>query len=324
MVILRILEDKNIIFDSPVILNFNNVVKIIKAKVKGRISKWCSIILNPKDKVVRHYYVGICAIFKNEACYLTEWLEYHRTIGVEHFWLYNNFSGDDYKSVLEPYIQNDIVTLIEWPRKQGQVSAYEHCIKNFRFEAQWIGFIDLDEFVVPIKCNKINNYLKQYERKCGSIYIYWKMFGSSGKERRENGGLVIEDFVVCWEKLTAIGKSFWNTKYEYDFSHKTSLPHEVWTTEKGIHLPPINQFGNAIGSEINFVREYKVDIQINHYFSKTYEEYKKKYSRGDAIFKKNPRDYKYFRMHELHNISSNYAIYKYIIEVKKRIKKISE
>ena len=41
------------------------------------------------------YYSSICAIFKDEARFLREWLEYHRLIGIEHFYLYNNFSTDD-------------------------------------------------------------------------------------------------------------------------------------------------------------------------------------------------------------------------------------
>ena len=44
----------------------------------------------------KSYNVSACAIFQNEAPYLKEWIEYHRLIGVEHFYLYNNGSTDNY------------------------------------------------------------------------------------------------------------------------------------------------------------------------------------------------------------------------------------
>ncbi len=34
--------------------------------------------------------MSLCAIFKDEADYLREWIEFHRIVGVEHFYLYNN------------------------------------------------------------------------------------------------------------------------------------------------------------------------------------------------------------------------------------------
>lgn len=35
-------------------------------------------------------YLSICAIFKDEAPYLPEWIEFHRSVGVERFFLYDN------------------------------------------------------------------------------------------------------------------------------------------------------------------------------------------------------------------------------------------
>ena len=38
--------------------------------------------------------IAICAIFKDEAPYLLEWIAFHRMIGVDLFVLYNNGSND--------------------------------------------------------------------------------------------------------------------------------------------------------------------------------------------------------------------------------------
>ena len=41
-------------------------------------------------KYNKKYKISICGIFKNESCFLKEWIEYHEILGVEHFYLYNN------------------------------------------------------------------------------------------------------------------------------------------------------------------------------------------------------------------------------------------
>ena len=53
-------------------------------------------IYHPNEFVEKKYHVAVCAIFKNEALYLREWLEFNHLVGIEHFFLYNNFSDDDY------------------------------------------------------------------------------------------------------------------------------------------------------------------------------------------------------------------------------------
>ena len=45
------------------------------------------------------YEVAICLIFKNEAAYLKEWIEYHRLLGVERFYFYDNESNDNTKEI---------------------------------------------------------------------------------------------------------------------------------------------------------------------------------------------------------------------------------
>ena len=60
------------------------------------------------------YQLALCAIFKNEAPYLKEWIEFHKLVGVEHFYLYNNESDDNYLEVLKPYLETNQVDLIDW------------------------------------------------------------------------------------------------------------------------------------------------------------------------------------------------------------------
>lgn len=62
--------------------------------------------------------------------------------------------------ILDYYVKLGIVSIIDWPYVQAQISAYKDCIEKYRSESQWIGFIDIDEFIVPIKYNNIFDFLK--------------------------------------------------------------------------------------------------------------------------------------------------------------------
>lgn len=115
------------------------------------------------------YMFAICAIFRNEARYMREWIEYHLLIGVDHIFLYNNFSTDDFMPILQPYIEKGVVTLTEWPHEHGQMECYMHCSANFGKSCRWIAFIDLDEYICPHEATDIKEWIKRYEKYPGVI-----------------------------------------------------------------------------------------------------------------------------------------------------------
>lgn len=130
------------------------------------------------------FEVSICAIFQNEAPYLKEWIEFHRLLGVEHFWLYNNSSSDNYLEVVNPYVEKGIVELIDWPSPVSenwltyQREAYNDCISRSKARTRWLAVIDIDEFIVPVYANSLKELLKQYRGTPG-IQIRWQSFGTS-------------------------------------------------------------------------------------------------------------------------------------------------
>ncbi len=131
------------------------------------------------------YELVVCTIFRDDAKYLPEWIEFHHKQGVEHFYLYNNLSSDHPEKVLKNYIKKEIVTLIHWPYEHYaqedwnriQCAAYQHCTfknKNCR----WIAFLDTDEFLFCPDKTDLRVFLKDYA-EYGSISAYWRMYGTS-------------------------------------------------------------------------------------------------------------------------------------------------
>ena len=111
-----------------------DVVPIIKMCFYNTVCKAYIKMFGRNDRRNMKYKLSFCLIFKNEGPFLKEWLDYHIVVGVDHFYLYNNNSDDNFREVLEPYIKDGIVTLIEWPYDHSQFKAYKHCYDNFRSE----------------------------------------------------------------------------------------------------------------------------------------------------------------------------------------------
>ena len=81
------------------------------------------------DKDLFLYDLAVVAIMKNEAPYVKEWLDYHLAAGVNHFYIYDNESPDNFKEVLQPYIDAGIVTYKFYPGAGRQIEAYTEAFK---------------------------------------------------------------------------------------------------------------------------------------------------------------------------------------------------
>ena len=147
--------------------------------------------------------LSICAVFKNEAPYLREWVEFHRIVGVEQFFLYDNRSNDDWKFVMRPYVLDGIVKINDWSTAPGQLaelgwkcSAYQHFIDNHSKAPDWVAFIDCDEFLFSPLERNLSDVLSQ-EPFCeyGAIGVNWMCFGA-GTEVAFRPDPVMERFVL--------------------------------------------------------------------------------------------------------------------------------
>jgi hypothetical protein len=138
-------------------------------------------------------YLAVCAIYRNEAPYLREWVEFHRLVGVERFFLYDNRSTDDHRAQLAPYIAEGSVELRSWPEEPGQITAYADCLEANRDRARWIAFIDLDEFLFSPTLTPVPEILADYEQHPG-VVVNWAVFGSSGHKAPPEG-LVTENYL---------------------------------------------------------------------------------------------------------------------------------
>ena len=209
------------------------------------------------------YEFAICTIFKNNASYLKEWIEFHRMMGVEHFYLYDNSSRDHPQEVLAPYIHDGVVTLIDWPNRdsdkwaQGnnwvgttQIPAYAHCRRAVEGKVKWLALIDTDEFIIPVSYPSILTYLREHEEE-QAFFLWWRVYGTSGVWDIPPNHLMIE-FLV---------NRFPSNHWRNDQGKVIVRPEEVLEFIGGSHQCICkNSMEHVISAD---------DIRINHYSSRT-------------------------------------------------------
>lgn len=209
------------------------------------------------------YYLTACLIFRDAASYLEEWLRFHLLVGVEHFYLYDNDSSDDYLSVLRPFCAEGKVTLTRWPGPMRQLKAYAHCLQQNRNATVWIAYLDDDEFLFPTQDDTLPAALSAYERHAG-VAVCWLLFGSDGHRTRPTGlvtrsyrrrGDWVDQHVKCIVNPAKVSAP---AVLAHSFH---CLPGEVIVDEN--HRPMTGPFSAQPSAEI---------FCLNHYLIKSHDE----------------------------------------------------
>jgi hypothetical protein len=220
-------------------------------------------------------YLSVCAIYRNEAPYLREWVAFHRLMGVERLFLYDNASTDDHRDALAPFLEDGSVVLTDWPFFPGQISAFDDCLERRRDASRWIAFLDLDEFLFSPTGLPVPKVLEDYERHAG-VGVNWAMFGSSGRKTKPDG-LVIESYLrrsVDDYRKNRFIKSIVDPRHVERCSES---PHYFVYRDGN----PVNErhepFEKGMTESVSFSR-----LRINHYWTKSEEECQRKLSKGKA------------------------------------------
>lgn len=221
--------------------------------------------------------LAVCAIFKNEARYLLEWIAYHRVIGFDRFVLYDNGSTDGGAELIRGSGLSDFATVIHWPQRPGQLTAYRHFIDIFAPAYDWVAFIDLDEFILPLGGSTVLDTLE----RCGdasAVLAHWRVFGPAGREEPAPG-LLIETYDMRVDDALPVNRHVKSIVRCADLLDVTQNPHEFRVKGKVC---------NALGQEVPNIgvqpSACHQGLVINHYYTKSRQEWLDKVNRGSAMF----------------------------------------
>ena len=217
------------------------------------------------------YYTTICAIAKDENPHLKEWVLYHFATGFEHIVIYDNNSKIPVRTELAEYVGAGLVTVIDWPLTDAQqMSAYMDCLKRMRESTFWLAYIDIDEFIVPMRHRDVRDLLDNY-RAFGGLAMHWLTFGSGGHISRPKGGM-LENYTAALQLCPHI-KSIVRPRVT---ARPASVHHCLFSD--GHYC--VNEDGVIVHSYCSFPVGEK--IRVNHYYYRSQQDYEEKIARGLA------------------------------------------
>ena len=258
------------------------------------------------DKNLFLYDLAVVAIFKDEARYLKEWLDYHLLAGVEHFYLYNNDSSDDYAEVLAPYVEANLVTLTDWSGKLQMYPAYDDAIENYRFDCRHMAFLDLDEFLFPRTGQSAADVVEEIfsrDPNIAALGVNWQIFGSNGQNKADYSRGVLERFTRRaprdWIDISAEKEMNGNVTIKSIVN-----PRRVdcwWSPHYASYFRDFYSVTSNGDKTLN-VSGYPIaadKIVVNHYFTRSREEYeRKKLPKGSVAVKENYYSMKLFDLYD--------------------------
>ena len=275
---------------------------------------------------IKFMKTAICLIIKNDQSYLQEWLQHHREIGIDHFYIYDNESdpkyenlGDDvtiidwdenmyfqsYEPVINPlyYKENELkhFELLElkykfWPalphRNLRQHKAYQHCLNNYGSENDWIAFIDCDEFITLAEGEDFKSLMSEFNN-FGQLLLCWRTFGTSGHLTKQplQKEAYTEWYPDLWSKCVVQP----SRAYAIDNVHKFIIYPQFLTVyeNKQNHKP--------------YMEHYSERIWINHYWSRSMEDFEEtKINRKGGVTQKSDETY-YQKLAEVEKLCRYFA-----------------
>lgn len=222
------------------------------------------------------YYAAICAIVKDELKDIREWLFYHLAIGVEHFLIYDNNSQVSLRSTLAPFIDANLVTVVDISLTEAQqLTAYLDALRSWGGNTRWLAFIDIDEFILPLRHDDVRDFLDDY-RDYGGVCANWCKFSSNGHIGRPAGG-ILENYTRSMG-LTNHIKSIVQPAAVL----RPASPHHFL-------FKPGNYCVNEDKIPVRDFHTYAVadKIRINHYYFKSQQDFYDKMARGFGTKMKN-------------------------------------
>ena len=244
---------------------------------------------------MKKYYSAVLAIFRDEAHIIREWVEHYKARDIEHIYLLNDFSVDNFLPQIEDYIISGYVTLkniaIE-DKNTGiqhgrQVEMYNKYFSSIVDETEWIAILDLDEFLYSPEIKSLSKVFSAFDNtSIQELKAEWYHFGSSGCIVQPKN--VVESFTMRNKELTRnLGIRQQLSGYQQDWCHKT-IAKTKYITQLRHHYNFFNYndslaYSSHRSDNISFSQNLSDvgALYINHYLQ-SWERYVKRIKLGSC------------------------------------------
>jgi len=218
----------------------------------------------------------IACVARDENPYINEWIKHHLDIGFDEVCVFDNCSAVPLVYEIDRLpseYRRRVLVEIEPVSFDPQISAFSRALAYYRDKAEWLGFFDVDEFV---QVERPLADILNLEEKVGSLFVFWRFYNANGLEKYDDRPVRERFTQVCGSMIgngiIGLGKPISRIKdiVQADPHLPQLVRGKCRVTEDGV------PFGNVPCS--SFVK----DIVLNHYYTKSYEEWLWKINRGSC------------------------------------------
>ena len=231
--------------------------------------------------------VCVCTLGKQENRYIREFVSHYEKYGIDKIYLYDNndINGERFEEVINDYISKGFVEILNWRGRLYQISnIMVDCYTRNKKNYDWLIFYELDEFIHLSNYTNVKPFLKQPKfEKCQLIYLNSICHTDNNKLYYENkslserfperapmtkhGGKYLVIKSIVRGNITNIG--FNNVHL---FNSKLINCNGYGNRDK------FDKSVSYLSTEPDYTTYY-----VDHYYSKSTEEFINKLNRGDAF-----------------------------------------
>ena len=209
------------------------------------------------------HYAAIGAICKDENHHIVDWIGHHLSIGVSHIYLLDNESRIPLATTIAGAGLSGHVTVERFTSTapNALTNAYLYLLRKYGPECRWMALIDPDEYIVVKISPSLPRFLSAYE-DYGALKVRWMMFGSNGHTDFQPDPM--SSFTDCYED------PHFKSIVQPRFVTAVTSPHHVETMA-----------GRPIVGEHFGHEESTMQIQLNHYWTRSSSDWTAKMARGN-------------------------------------------
>ena len=282
------------------IIQFNRFIIIIDKfnhiNIKILIFLIVSIIFIIIIKILKKdIKVCVCTLAKLENKYIREFIQHYENYGVDKIFLYDNndIYGEHFEEVINDYIKKGFVRIMNWRgKKLAMLKIMNDCYhKNYKYY-DWLLFYEIDEYIHLYDSKNIKLFLNKPKfKKCQEIYLNLVCHTDNNHLYYKNEPLAKRfPYIVPKTKPAAKLLSMKSIIKGHINNVKINNNHLG-----DIHLKSCNNSGlyEKLYRHCTYNGDQKY-YYIDHYYSKSTEEFIIKITKGDAI--RNDREYLFHRI----------------------------
>jgi hypothetical protein len=245
------------------------------------------------------YYLTECLIIKDENQYLIEHLTQNALSGIEHFYIYDNYSKESVSDFLQnnaPEWLSKCTIIVKKSEDNFQEDSYHCFIEDYSQQCVWTAFVDVDEMFE----GNLQSFCRFNEELYNSLSFKQIIHGANNQVFESNETLrhrFMSDIVTDIFMVKSVVKNKDLLRQE---AHRSYM--------KGGDLRQLTVERNA-------------QVKLHHFYFRSFEEYIKKILRGSANPKGRPYLMSFFRHNSSISVEDCKTIFdKYNVDMKLRAK----